>query len=1107
MNTLIIKLLESIIFSSSTYSQLSAIREFLKLNEAELLNRFLEQFLIKATLPNQNVLKMAKEIGGYTITEASTYYRIPNHSYWTDVIKFIYKNRSEIIIFSRKKTAIITKMWLEYTPIYFLFRKECSEIALDNANLMFEFKFNNGYVSGDVDEEIYKALLMGVNEFPKEVIDLSLKLCKRIKVEREKKTESEETIASRQISSIFSHAKIRDKIQWPDGPYENVDDAFEKICVKDNAIHPIIDSFPKEAKEILLALFIDAPKEISFGYDSHYNLDINEPHSWFPPFYTRGPFLYFLNHQPKAGIEFIITLVNFATQQWTNKYIHKDIDIPKITVDYGVKATDYIGDERLYFWYRDASGAPHSIVSALMALEKFLLDKVDAQNSISEYIDLILNDGNSVAYLGVLNSTGKYKTDLYLNELKPLLQVYDFYEWEKSLDYSGLNIEGHQMIGSNFLGKTTWELAKKWNEMPHRKTSIQSVSLSLLVNNQKDLKDYYKVIIEKWKITLNKIESEGYTNVHLNNLIHFYNIDNYKVVKHNGNFYYQYIEPEEITVKYKETREYLSSDNDLFTFPFQCYQELEQEKKYSFEDCEKLWDKIQTYSDLKDEEPYSYLSGQYQTVLSGCALFVFNKEIWIEKHPERLQWIIEYLDTVLLNYSLNKQEMNQAGMGYSWSASASKILAILWTQDLNNKNLRKLIGLLLFKSPYDSIQILFLSLSKHLKWSNPNFVQMQNLLLLWSLALYKDNRISYLKSFNGKIENELKKFNLNNYRDSILNNFIDNKIDTTLINWLKLQPILPKKRKRHWDHNSDNTIGNESGIDLEMIKHAFASFPTIHQLEENERAYVITFWKQVINQIVFELGDITQNSLERDDYPNQFHIWALERISKLVTQLKPTDSLSPEDFWKPIFEYGYLASYWIDIFCTHFFLHNIEEKETHSIFFDEWKKMIVFAYSCETWDSKRQYHRKEIWESLMGLTNNVFNCWKNEDYYDFFRKIVVEDIKWAQKHAFDQDVIYKVILILKTQPGINTLKEGLEIINRYLNLRKFSDKIGTPEGFVKVEFKYEDVLAQTTSYLWENYKEKINNDAEILMNFKQIVLFLVANQNTVGLELQNRIIS
>ncbi|MGE8341449.1 MAG: hypothetical protein ACN6OI_10475, partial [Flavobacterium sp.] len=54
-------LLESIIFSASTYTHLLALWNFFQFNNGELLKRFLELFLIKATLPNQNVLIMAKE--------------------------------------------------------------------------------------------------------------------------------------------------------------------------------------------------------------------------------------------------------------------------------------------------------------------------------------------------------------------------------------------------------------------------------------------------------------------------------------------------------------------------------------------------------------------------------------------------------------------------------------------------------------------------------------------------------------------------------------------------------------------------------------------------------------------------------------------------------------------------------------------------------------------------------------------------------------------------------------------------------------------------------------------------------------------------------------
>jgi len=1097
-------LLESIIFSASTYSHLMALWDFFQLNNGELIKRFLELFLLKATLPNQNVLKIAKELGGYTVAQASTYNRTPNHLYWGEVLKFISFYKSEVLTLAGRETAEITKIWLEYTPTVFPYREECAEIAVENAKRMFDFKFNNnGYVRGDADELIYKVLLLAVNEFPTEVIDLSIKLCKRIKVERQEK--KQEYTSHDEPHSIFRDFKIRDKIQWTDGPYESPDSAFEKICIEESALNPVINAYPETAKEILLALFIEAPKEVSFGYDHNYDLDINEPHGWFPPFYTRGPFVYFLKNQPKIGINFIVTLVNFATQQWTNKFTHEQTEIPKVNIKINATDHEYIGDSRVYFWFRDSTGAPHSIVSALMALEKFLIDQIDAQQPISDYIDLLLEKGNSLAYLGILISIGKYHPALFLKELKPLLQEFALYELEKSLHYGGHGVEGHQMIGAYILGETTWNLAKEWHEMPHRKTSIQSISLPLYMTN-KDLRDYYIPIVESWKILLDQIESAGSTNVYLNNLINYYNITNYVVLEHEGQHYLQYQEPEELTLKYREAREDISESNDMFTFPFQCFQELEEEKKHSLEECDQLWVKVQDFSKLDDEDPFSQMYGKHQSVLGGCAILVSNKD-WIDAHPETLKWILDYMDDVLTKFSVNKHGIMQADLGHSWQAFTARILALLWVNDSANKVFRKLLGILILKSSYTTLELLFTSISKQLKWSSEDFIQIQNLAILWSLALHKDNRKDYSQATTGKIGKEFKGFNLNKHAEAILDDFVNGKTRRALLDWSKLRLILPKRKRRNYGFEADAGIGNEPGIDMEMIKHVFGSLPRLNRVDNEEREYVLLFWKQIVGQIIFELGEVTTDLQERRDSPSGFHFWAMDRIAEDLSEIKLEDSLQPETYWKPIFDYGYSAGSWIDYFCMRFFTFNIAKKENHNAFFEEWLKMIGNAYSSDTWRIKGRYDRKEIWEALMGLTDVILIYWKNDDYLDFFERVAPENIKWAQKHFGNQDIVGNIIYILKTKPGLTVIKDGLQIINSYLNLRKAADQVETPKGLVRVDFKYEDSLATTASFLWEDHKEMINSNDTILKNFKEIVTFLVARQNAIGLELQDRLLS
>ncbi|MDG2433952.1 hypothetical protein, partial [Flavobacterium sp.] len=504
--------------------------------------------------------------------------------------------------------------------------------------------------------------------------------------------------------------------------------------------------------------------------------------------------------------------------------------------------------------------------------------------------------------------------------------------------------------------------------------------------------------------------------------------------------------------------------------------------------------------------PFSQMYGKHQSVLGGCAILVSNKE-WIDTHPETLKWIVDYMNDVLTKFSVNRHDIMQADLGHSWQAFTARILALLWVNDSTNKVFRRLLGILILKSSYATLELLFASISKHLKWSSEDFIQVQNLAILWSLALDKDNRKDYSKTTTGKIGKEFKGFNLNKHSAAILDDFINGKTMGALLDWSELRLMLPKRKRRNYGYDTDPGTGNEPGIDMEMIKHVFGSLPRLNTVDNEEREYVLLFWKQIVGQIIFELGEVITDLQERRDSPSGFHFWAMDCIAEELSEIKLEDSLQPETYWKPIFDYGYSAGRWIDYFCMRFFTFNIAKKERHGAFFEEWLKMIAHAHSCDTWTLKGRYDRKEIWEALIGLTDTILPYWKNEDYLDFFARIVPENIKWAQKHVGNQDIIYKIIYILKTKPGLTVIKDGLEIINSYLNLRKAADKLETPKGYVRVDFKYEDSLATTASFLWEDHKEMINSDGTILKNFKEIVTFLVARQNAIGLELQDRLLS
>ena len=298
---------------------------------------------------------------------------------------------------------------------------------------------------------------------------------------------------------MFTSWNPRRGTVFPDGPFDRVDDDFEEACLDTENLVPMMKTNPELAKEILLAVLICDPEAVQDPGSHHFKYNINEPHQWFPPFYTRGPFLNFFNTAPSVALNFLITLTNFAAEEWKLEQQARGEEITFITLDIpGAGARNFYGDNRVYYWFRDIGNAPHSLISILMAFEKFLIDQVNSGKELDDIIISILENSNSLALIGLISSVGRYSRKLFLTVLKPLLTCLEIYQLESGLDYGAMGLEGHQNMGSNFFDTTTQQLSWKWHAMPHRKASIKSIALPLMLSYQ-EIHDLFKnKIIPEW---------------------------------------------------------------------------------------------------------------------------------------------------------------------------------------------------------------------------------------------------------------------------------------------------------------------------------------------------------------------------------------------------------------------------------------------------------------------------------------------------------------------------------------------------------------------------------------------------------------------------------
>ncbi len=183
---------------------------------------------------------------------------------------------------------------------------------------------------------------------------------------------------------------------------------------------------PEIAKEIILALCVNPPR---YEHD-HDSLLSNEwcglqsSHDGHPAMYTEGPFWLFLQMNPKTGLDTIISLVNFATERFCEYMQGKgDNGLSDTTLHLPSGDITYMGDHRVYGFFRSETFNCKYLSSALMALEKWLYDLMEEGKEVNKWIEIIFTKSRSVAFLGVLVEVGKKHQELLDGPLLPLLGV------------------------------------------------------------------------------------------------------------------------------------------------------------------------------------------------------------------------------------------------------------------------------------------------------------------------------------------------------------------------------------------------------------------------------------------------------------------------------------------------------------------------------------------------------------------------------------------------------------------------------------------------------------------------------------------------------------
>ncbi len=171
-----------------------------------------------------------------------------------------------------------------------------------------------------------------------------------------------------------------------DGRDDRSADKFGEYVLEHLDGIPMCRDFPEEVIKMAEARWgisssKDKPREWSefrdhFDVEVAFGLPMTLSFDYYPASAYHGPFWGLLAHHPKQAVDFIVRFSNYCADSYGDPRIfHRFVELPEktsLTLPDGTAKEQWC-NWRLWALYRGAHVGPHVLESALMALERWLL--------------------------------------------------------------------------------------------------------------------------------------------------------------------------------------------------------------------------------------------------------------------------------------------------------------------------------------------------------------------------------------------------------------------------------------------------------------------------------------------------------------------------------------------------------------------------------------------------------------------------------------------------------------------------------------------------------------------------------------------------------------
>ena len=1096
-------LLEALVFAGNSRGLIDGVWSVLVADDGVLLNAFLKRFQHVASIPNPEYMALAMQVGAEA-NEARTWERIPLWMYWLGILPALHSQKEDLISFAPTETARLARTWLRHTPVDWPGRQEAAALALGVAKQALRI---GGYHhrSNENARLPYTALLEAYSDRPDAARELLLKAATRIEPTDEdgelfKDYEPPGTVT--EVRSIIGCGRRETQEPWPDGPLYRVDEAFRGACFETDAMRGIMEAAPELASEIVLALLIECrPPKMEHDYYSRQSMlpedevCLVHDHGFYPRFYTRGPFLLFLRTQPDAALRTITRLVDFATERWMeSRYEEKHrgmgLDIPLAN---GEKR--FVGDADVFNWYHGVSRSDIAS-SALMAVEKWLYERLDKKEDIVEWVELLLSASHSMAFLGMLCEVGRYAPGLLVGTLRPLLLVPDTYYMETM--YAGSGELQYGTPASIREGEWFFKLAREWDSMEHRQRRLVDIA-SYLFHCHEETREALMLAGERWRKAIEKQEGNERWRRHTQALIATFDQGNWKEVDlPDGSKGLAFEEPEHL----KTPPEQLARSEKqmlLLTLPMTCRRMIDERKGLNDEEIPAFIERSKGLIGFEPEDKDAARIAPVAGSLLGTAavLFLLHRD-WLRSNPDEERWCIEVLDQTLADPPPWPEfDMPEAVGNHDWEHFACEIAAVVWSESPMEASARERVFHLAFAKHYTAAGTLLRMAFERREDLGNEFWRLVNLVIEWAAIRWEIRDAQYSDE----------KPDFTDWVSEARTRFLTGKFGTAMPGWgehsLREGKLwAANNHPRYLGQDDIHLLTRIPRIDAQQMQATFAGvFLPAQATDDSERDRFLKFWDQALlmclagTRFYDDKGQELPSTLTEAGLPYDSHNWVLERLAVVVVQMRSEEK--PERYWQPILALGARAEHWVDRFLNHWFMDARKAMDS-AVFVGEWKRMIDFCLASEAWGvqgGRAAFHLPSLWMSLMGLPRFTTSLWQDDDAAlveeagPHFARVAGHVLRSAQNAVH--------FMAWLTEASAKGIRKPL--------LKPISEVgLAASDSWWR-EKHLPKVVARYLSLVWDEHASAFEGDSELQKVFLSLVHRTAATQEPLAIDLQGRI--